>query len=611
MSPTHLAAALAGGVLSLLLPATAGAARGFQPPTLDGGVLSVRGTAAADAIALHLSADQPGTLQVDVGGGAIVYSFPRADVASIVIDARGGDDTVRLDQTGGAPVSLSGGAGDDTLIGGPEADMLSGGADDDTLVWAPGGGSDVLDGGRGADTLRMSGSAIAERLDLSASGKRLRLTRDIASVTLDAAGIEDVSLAPLGGADTITVGNLARTGVTRLDADLSGFGGVDDGSLDRVAVAGTSGPDAIQATGAGGSVTLSGLDPVVSVANSGAGDRLDLDLAADGRADTVTVSGGEGADAFGLTGDGQGGAAVAQGSTLLDVQHADAGDQLRVQGLGGPDQLNAAALPALPLALVLDGGDGDDVVLGGQGADTLIGGDGADLVDGNLGQDVAFLGTGDDVFQWDPGDSSDLVEGQDGADRIQFNASNASEDVELSANGSRLRLTRSIAAVLLDAAGVERVDVRLLGGADTLKVDDLAGTDVTSVNGDLAAFDGTGDGSADRVVVEGTEGDDALSLGGDAGGIAINGGAVAVGATGAEPGTDLVQVDALGGADAVEGSGLVGVGLVAFGGEGDDVLIGGTGADSLFGEGGDDVLLGGPGVDLLDGGTGDNIVIQD
>src|SRR3954462_14675399 len=103
MSPISRSAALAGGLFSLLLPASAGAARGFQPPTLDGGVLSVRGTAAADSIALHLSADQPDTLQVDVGGGAIVYSFPRAGLTSIVIDARGGDDTVRVEATGGAP----------------------------------------------------------------------------------------------------------------------------------------------------------------------------------------------------------------------------------------------------------------------------------------------------------------------------------------------------------------------------------------------------------------------------------------------------------------------------------------------------------------------------
>jgi len=50
--------------------------------------------------------------------------------------------------------------------------------------------------------------------------------------------------------------------------------------------------------------------------------------------------------------------------------------------------------------------------------------------------------------------------------------------------------------------------------------------------------------------------------------------------------------------------------LTANGGDGDDVLIGSAGNDTLTGGAGDDVLIGGPGLDILDGGTGDNILIQ-
>ncbi len=50
--------------------------------------------------------------------------------------------------------------------------------------------------------------------------------------------------------------------------------------------------------------------------------------------------------------------------------------------------------------------------------------------------------------------------------------------------------------------------------------------------------------------------------------------------------------------------------LVANGGDGDDVLIGSAGNDTLNGGVGDDVLIGGPGQDVLDGGTGSNVVIQ-
>ena len=79
-------------------------------------------------------------------------------------------------------------------------------------------------------------------------------------------------------------------------------------------------------------------------------------------------------------------------------------------------------------------------IAGSQGADVLVGGDGNDTIDGNQGSDVAFLGAGNDTFVWDPGDGSDIVEGQDGTDTMVFNGSNADENIDLSANGSRLRL---------------------------------------------------------------------------------------------------------------------------------------------------------------------------
>src|SRR5262249_21686885 len=45
------------------------------------------------------------------------------------------------------------------------------------------------------------------------------------------------------------------------------------------------------------------------------------------------------------------------------------------------------------------------------------------------------------------------------------------------------------------------------------------------------------------------------------------------------------------------------------GGDGDDVLIGSPGNDTLTGGNGDDVLIGGGGQDVLDGGPGNNTVI--
>jgi Ca2+-binding RTX toxin-like protein len=263
----------------------------------------------------------------------------------------------------------------------------------------------------------------------------------------------------------------------------------------------------------------------------------------------------------------------------------------------------------------IDGGAGEDNLLGGSGAETFRGGDGSDSVDGNRGNDVAFLGAGDDTFVWDPGDGSDTIEGQDGADTMRFNGANASERVDLTANGPRLRFFRDIASVTMDTDGVERVDFNALGGTDVVTVNDLSGTDVTRVNVDESsvAGSGTGDGQPDQVIVDGTNGDDVIVVAGSNGAASVTGLPATVSLTGAEPANDTLAIDALAGDDVVDASPLAAsaVKLSSRGGDGDDVLIGGGGDDVLAGGAGDDVLLGGPGLDSLDGGPGNNILIQD
>jgi Ca2+-binding RTX toxin-like protein len=286
---------------------------------------------------------------------------------------------------------------------------------------------------------------------------------------------------------------------------------------------------------------------------------------------------------------------------IMDSEGAN--DQLTINALGGDDVVDASKLEAGVIGLVINGGLGVDVMIGSQGDD---------LVDGGDGNDVAYLGDGDDVFVWNPGDDNDTVEGQDGFDALRFNGANVAEEIIISANGERVLFSRNIATVTMDLNDVEGIDFNALGGADIITVNDLSGTDVTEVNLNLAASDGTGDASVDNVIVNGTNGDDVALVFGDSSGVSTFGLSTQVNITGAESINDRLTVNALAGDDVVEASGLAatGIQLTGDGGNGADVLVGGDGNDVLLGGPGDDVLLGGLGIDVLDGGDGDDIEIQ-
>lgn len=341
------------------------------------------------------------------------------------------------------------------------------------------------------------------------------------------------------------------------------------------------------------------------------GDGSDLNEGGAGT-DTVEVNGGSAAETFVIAANG--GRVrldrVSPAPFFLDVGTSES---LVLNANGGDDAISASNLPAGLIQLTLDGGDGNDTIAGGAGNDTLLGGAGNDFVDGNGGSDVARLGDGRDTFQWDPGDGSDTVEGEAGPDRMIFNGANIAESVEVSANGHRVHFLRNPGNITMDLNGVEEVDFNAFGGADTVTVNDLTGTDLIELNIDLASVPGVaGDGQADGVVVNGTDGADAITVAGGANAVSVLLGSFRVDVKGAEPASDQLTINALGGDDRVDASGLsdVSILLTLNGGDGDDTLTGGAGADTLTGGDGDDTLIGGDGQDVLDGGAGTNTLIQ-
>jgi Ca2+-binding RTX toxin-like protein len=232
---------------------------------------------------------------------------------------------------------------------------------------------------------------------------------------------------------------------------------------------------------------------------------------------------------------------------------------IKVKAAGGKDSVriddaNGAFTDSIPTTIA--GGRGDDSLTGGLGAETFKGGKGKDTAFGGKGNDIAYLGRGNDTFRWDPGDGSDVIEGQRGRDTMLFNGAAANETVTMTANGRRLTFFRTPGNVTMDTRGVETVDFNALGGTDNVTVGDLSGTDVRRTNLDLAGARSASGG--DNVVVNGTNGDDRIHVNGNGSGADVTGLATAVSVKHADP-TDRLSINTLEGTDNVLVNGVAGV----------------------------------------------------
>jgi hypothetical protein len=222
--------------------------------------------------------------------------------------------------------------------------------------------------------------------------------------------------------------------------------------------------------------------------------------------------------------------------------------------------------------LDIKGGAGSDTVLvrpdfgdfsktkltsfdGGAGPDIYVGADGPEIIAGGPDDDTLLGAGGKDVFVWNPGDSSDFLDGEEGSDTFDFNGSSSAEEVTVDStpNGG-VRVFRDIGAAAQDVHGVELIGVATGGGRDTISAGGLEGRVKLTINsGQLA----------DTVL--GSDGDDVIS-----------------------GGSENDVIDGRGGADTINGN---------------------LGDDSLDGAAGTDTLDGGPGADRIAcGGLGDSIV---
>lgn len=576
--------------------------------------LSINGGSAPEPIHFTPTGAASGTV---TGAGAAPITFSTTE--SLFLNGNGGDDTLTADTGYGGLLALDGGNGNDLLSA--NAATLSGGNGNDTLVGGPGNnifrggaGNDAyvfdIDSPQGSDIVEEFASEGTDKLDFSASSSNIVVDLGDtspqvvhANLTLTLLNGEVEAVSGGSGNDSLTgsAGNDILEGGLGHDT-LVGLGGDDryvfnlDMPLgtDTVVEAAAGGSDTLDfsstlfsavvvdlrlvgaqavhanltivlvaaevenATGGGGNDSLTGTDGDNILEGGGGNDTLiglggndtyrfnaDLPLGAD----TIIEGPGGGTDTLDFS-------PTATGGVRVDLE------------LSTLQTVNSNLLLLLASAENFEnifGGGGNDTLIGNSGGNTLRGGAGRDFLAGGLGSDSLAGEADNDVLvgSFLPGrgdsltlDGDDTLEGGDGDDLLM----DSSDPENRPADGRGNNL-------LLGGAGNDT----LIGGLDD---DILVGGDG---NDHLRAF-GNLDFTLTNVSLFGT-GDDVLSSIETA---HLTGG----------NGHNLLDASAFSGNVTLEGGG------------GNDTLIGGPGHDSLFGGDGHDVLTGGAGNDTLNGGDG-------
>jgi hypothetical protein len=202
-----------------------------------------------------------GNITVNAGSGSdyLDASGVSASASAVTLNGGQGNDTL---VGGKAPITLNGNAGNDLLIGGDASD---------TFTWNPGDGSDVIEGGSGSDRLVFNGSAADESFTLSSVGTRFELLRSVGGIGMDVADVEEINLNMQGGADQVTVNDLGAASVTLLHVNT----GSADATVDTITLEGSALPDYVQVSAISDSTVLvEGLSVPVDITGYAINDQL-------------------------------------------------------------------------------------------------------------------------------------------------------------------------------------------------------------------------------------------------------------------------------------------------------------------------------------------------
>jgi Ca2+-binding RTX toxin-like protein len=346
-----------------------------------------------------------------------------------------------------ASLTLNGGGGDDTIVGGPNVDFIHGDdgndrltgaqgnetifgdAGNDQIIWENTHGNDINEGGDGVDeTIILAGTA-DDQMKLSApvAGRHF-FERSNAPFTVDmatekltvnsfagndkletTAGVTiPVTIDSGPGDDTITTGdgNDVITGGDGNDV-LNGAGGGDRiaGNRGNDTMNGGAGDDTLNWENGDGNDLMNGDDGV---------DRIENNLGAANDVSHLSVVAGK--------------VHYARDNNpfTLDVASSEV---FELNTFGGNDTLDTTPGLGALIALTVDAGSGDDTIKGNDEADTFFGGVGNDTLDSGAGADAVDGQDGDDTLATRDG-APDLARGGAGTDSAKVDAVDAVDGVE-------------------------------------------------------------------------------------------------------------------------------------------------------------------------------------
>lgn len=371
---------------------------------------------------------------------------------------------------------ITGKAGDDILDGGKGNDYLSGGAGNDTYIFNKGYGVDTISDGEGTNTINIYGYSASQIKAYRTNWNDITITF---ADSEDKIVIEGFFTSEANRNFYLTFNGGGRVHATASNSPLRTIYGTDGDDYmaamdDRgVTLYGENGADNLnggsgadrlyggigndQLYGNGGNDTLDGGEGD-DMLYGGAGNDTYIFNVGSGT-DTIIDSEGINTISFGagLTEDAM--TAYRHNWNDLMITFEGIEDKLIIQGYFGSEsnrnfeirfadgtryayddaenpikQVHATeyddwmtAWSDSGIALHGDGGNdnltggaGDDMLFGGIGDDTLNGNDGDDILDGGEGNDFLYGGLGDDTYRFGIGYGSDIIEDNDGDNKVEL-----------------------------------------------------------------------------------------------------------------------------------------------------------------------------------------------